>query len=261
MKLNSKLTITPLLAGMAVMAGGSPAFAQSLLVNDGLPTANVNSGTADQSNVAWADNESTATPANFIVPGGSFSIGGSGNYTLTDIRVWDVNGPTTGLSLLGGLASSTMTVNPISTSYTVTPTTYPNGQTYQGSSGDFLPLYQLDFSVDINLAAGQTFDFFLNGPFTFYSDEYVNPFLAASASPSSPFLWLDVGDPAYSDVPTAVTWFSGTGGGTLDGGTAGPGWNQDSVADVQVFGTPDGGSALMLLGGSFAGLAWLRRKM
>jgi hypothetical protein len=254
MKINLKSTVTLLVAGLAVMAGGSSAFAQTLLVNDGLPTVNENSGTADQSNVAWADTETGPNPATYDVPGGSFAIGGTGNYNVTDIRVWDVNGPTTGLSLLGA------TGNVLSSSYTVTPTTYANGQTYQSQSGASLPLYQLDFKVDIDLAAGQTLDFFLNGAYTAYDgDGYVGPFLAASSSPSSPFLWLDVGDPTYSDNPTVLTWFSGTGGGTTG---FGPGWNQDSVADVQVFGSaPDGGSALMLLGSSFAGLAWLRRKM
>ena len=264
MKHQWKQTFTPFLTGIAVLVGGSSGFSQTLLVNDGLPTANENNGLANQSNVAWADTESSSTPANYDVPGGSFTLGGSGSYTITDIRVWDVNGPTTGLSLLGGVSGSSMSLTPISAAYTVTPTTYANGQTYEGQSGNFLPLFQVDFAVDIPLAAGQTFDFFLNGAYTAYpGDGYVGPFLAASASPNSPFLWLDVGDPLVSDVPTVETWYSAgdNGGGTVPWAPF-AGWNQDSVADVQVFGSaPDSGSAMLLLGSTFAGMAWLRRKV
>ena len=260
MKPNLKTTVRRLLAGIGAILAASPALAQTMVVDRGLPTANVNSGTANQSNVAWGDSESTANPAQYDVIGDSFTIGGSGNYTVTDIRVWEVNGPTTGLSLLGGVSGSTISTTPIDSSYTVESVTYANGQTYQGSSGNFMPIYQLDFKVAINLAAGQTFDFFLNGSYVSYDDKgYVGPFLASSAGQSGGgadglMLLLNVN----GSTTSVGTWNSQTGVGTSDWNGY-PGWDKTSDANVEVF-VPDGGSAFMLLGSSLAGLAWLRRR-
>lgn len=55
-------------------------------------------------------------------------------------------------------------------------------------------------------------------------------------------------------------------GGVLDPASVGQwdsnggGWDKSSDVNVQVF-VPDGGTTLMLLGSSLAGLAWLRRKV
>ena len=137
-----------------------------LLFDRGLPTANINTGNANQANVAWADSESSPSGP-FYLPGDDFTLSGSGAYQVTDIRVWTTD-PTAGLSLLGGVAGTT--IGTISSSYTATPVTYANGQGYQTQSGSFLQIYQLDFSVNLALNGGQTFQFFLNGPPSLYGD-------------------------------------------------------------------------------------------
>ncbi len=252
---------------LAILAMASPAFADpNMLFNRGLPTANLNTGDANQSNVAWADTESSTTPSEYWLPGDNFTLSGAGNYAVNDIRVWEVGPPTDGLSLWGGLDSGSI-FGQISSSYSVTPVTYANGSSYQGNYGDYWQIYQLDFSVNLSLASGQTYDFFLDGPYTTYSDtEYANAFLSASNAALSgstqqgadnQFLWLDV-----SPTATIVqTWFSGPpGGGTTEWGAE---WDKDSDANVQVFGTsvPDFASTWMLLCAGLAGLGIIRRKL
>ncbi len=245
------------------------------LVDRGLPTANLNNAAGgNRSNVAWADSESSSSPSEYWIPGDSFAISGSGTYQVTDIRVWEVaNGPTapgylpTGQSLLGGLASGS-TFSQIDSGYTVTPVTYSDGSTYQGQSGNYWNLYQLDFSVNLTLAAGQTYNFFLNSPFVAgdaSGSTYYNAFLHASnaALSGSPqdgsdgtFLWLDVNGASQ----TVQTWDSGTGAGTA-GFPAG--WDKNSDGNVQVFGSsvPDSANTLALFGFSLVGLALLRQKL
>ncbi|MGA3266070.1 MAG: hypothetical protein ABSE16_04525 [Verrucomicrobiota bacterium] len=215
-----------------------------LLFDRGLPTANINTGNANQANVAWADSESSPSGP-FYLPGDDFTLSGSGAYQVTDIRVWTTD-PTAGLSLLGGVAGTT--IGTISSSYTATPVTYANGQGYQTQSGSFLQIYQLDFSVNLALNGGQTFQFFLNGPPSLYGDgTYVNAYLLASnaALSGSPqegangqFLWL-------APDGTVLTWYSGDGGGT-SGWYAG--WDKNSDGDVQVFGTPVPEASTMIAG-------------
>jgi len=239
-----------------------PASATEMLVDRGLPTANLNNASgSDRANVSWADSESSSSPSEYWLPGDSFSIGGSGTYQVTDIRVWEVAAGTTapgilpaGQSLLGGLASDS-TFSQINSGYTVTSVTYGGGSTYQGAAGNsYWSIYQLDFSVNLTLQAGQTYDFFLNSPFVAGDTSgtiFYNAFLHASnaALSGSPqdgsdntFLWLDVNGASQ----IVGTWDSN-----------GSGWDKSSDANVQVFGvsTPDAANTLFLLGLGFVGLA------
>jgi hypothetical protein len=244
------------LIGALAMAMAVNAFADTL-VDRGLPTANLNNAAgANRANVAWADQEPTSTPAEYWLPGDSFAIGGPGSYQVNSMRMWVV-GPSSapppssgGFVLYGGVLGSS-SYNPISSSYTLTPVTYSGGSSYQGSSGSFIPLYQLDFDVNEILQGSDTYQFFLNGPWTANGGSFVNAFLHASnaglsGSPQQGsddfFEWLHVNGSSQ----IVETWHSGTGAGTMG---AGPGWDKGSDANIMVFGSsvPDGGSTALLL--------------
>ena len=154
------------------LAGAMSASAAYVVEQGGLPN------TQPSTDLTWSDQESSANPSGgYMDAGGSFSIGGSGTYTVTGITVWDVintGAPTTGLSLLNASGST------ISSGYTATPATYGNGQNYNpGNPDDYPPatLYKVVFTVNETLSAG-SYQFFLDGPLTLYPNgNYYNSFL------------------------------------------------------------------------------------
>ena len=161
-----KLQIAIMVASLAVAMSAS---AQVVVEQGGLPF------TQPSTDLSWADTETTSVKADmggYSDPGGSFSIGGSGTYTVTGITVWDVvdkasqQAETTGLSLLNANGQQ------ISTGYTATPATYGDGLDYNPGNPDYYPpatLYQVNFTVDVPVSAGSTYDFFLDGPYTYNS--------------------------------------------------------------------------------------------
>jgi len=241
-----------MLAG-ALLVGSPLVAAQTLVFDRGLPTANLNNAAgANQSNVEWADVETL--PETPWLPGDDFTLPGTGPYVVSTIRVWSTDN--TGLSLRGGVAGGTIGV--ISSTYTATAVTYTNSESYQTSGGAFLTLYQIDFSVNISLNGGVTYQYFLDGPpiasgtdFQGASLHASNAALSGSTQTGADDTFLFLGNDG-----TVYTWNSQTGAGTYCPGCVG--WNKTSDGNVQVFAAaPQAVAATPTPALSGLGLAWL----
>lgn len=258
----SSLVLGGSILGLACLAGVTNANADTMLFDRGLPTANLNTSTSPRSNVLWADWEATSVHSTFYQPGDDFTLAGIGPYQVNTIRVWSTDN--TGLSLLGGLAGGSI-VSQSSTYTSTLVTSYDGGLGYKGNSGAYRDVYQIDFGVSIALNAGDTYQFFLDGPAAAYDGGgYVNSFLHASDKDTSgstqqgaddTFLWLNGG--------TVYTWNSGTGVGSLCPSIPCAGDNHPSDGNVQVFGAPipePETYAMMLAGLGLMGFIARRRK-
>lgn len=219
--------------GVALLAGSQLAAAQVLIFDRGLPTTNLNNEAAAQrSNVEWADIETP--PETPWLPGDDFTLGGSGSYVITTIRVWSTE--STGLILRGGIAGHPIGV--VSSDFTVTPATYANGEAYQTNAGPFLPLFQIDFSVNLSLDGGVTYQYFLDGPATASGEDFSgvrlhasNAALSGSTQMGADGIFLFLGNDG-----TVYTWNTMTGGGTYCPGCVG--FDKTTDGNVQVFGAP-----------------------
>ena len=100
-------------------------------------------------------------------------------------------------------------------------------RSYQGSSGAFRDMYQVDFTVSIALAAGQTYAFFFDGT----GGDYTVPFVHASNAALS-------GSPqdGADDTMLWVNILNGTAGVPETWTSLGNGWDKASDVNVQVFG-------------------------
>jgi hypothetical protein len=256
-----KMTLVSICLLLLASATGIFAFETTTILFDrGLPTANLNNiAGVDRSNVAWADFESsidpkTKYPVEYWVPGDDFTISKPGKYEIRTIRVWIVGdeiapslttvqntGGQTRLTLWGGTVSSG--IKAISNKYSLTPVAYGNFTGYQGNSELFRQIYQVDFCVAFDLNGGETFSFFVDGPWKPVSGGYVNVYLHASnrllsgfeqEGANDWFLWLHREGQITGGIDF---WDSGTGEGTLCLPDAPcPGWDKASDANVQVFG-------------------------
>lgn len=203
---------------------------QALAFDRGLPTENLNNAAgANRSNIEWADIETP--PVDPWLPGDDFTLAGVGAYRVKTIRVWSTE--SADLDLRGGVAGGPISV--IANTYTAIPVTYANSQGYQTSAGDFLQLYQIDFSVDIPLDGGVTYQYFLDGPATAAGSDFrgvrmhaSNAALSGSAQPGADDTFLFLGNHA-----TVYTWNTMTGDGTYCPGCIG--WDKTSDGNVQVF--------------------------
>jgi hypothetical protein len=224
--MKSPLRYLPALISTIGLATAMSANA-GLLVDRGLPTANLNNAAGDnRANVAWAFTEYTSSA--YWLVGDTFQNTSADTWHITSIRLWTV-GTTDQAILRGGLDGSTIGV--------ISSATYISGANYQGSSGSMIDMHQVDFTVDITLAAYQTYDFFLDGSGS--EPGIVVPFVHASnaALSGSPQQGAD-NLMLYAEVqngivdPTSVsTWTSDT---HVAGGM---GWDKPSDVNVQVFGT------------------------
>ena len=240
------------LAGAFILAGILQVSADTMLVNRGLPTINLNDAAgANRANVAWAFTEYTSP--DYWVVGDTFQNTGSQTWYIDKIRLWTV-GETDTAILRGGLDGSAIGI--ASSAVSISDATYADSSLYQGNSGSFIAMHQVDFAVNIALAPGQVYDFFLDGSGS--GDGTYVPFAhasnaALSGSPQDQSDNLMLGAEVVNGVvdPTSVgTWNSDQPGV----------WDKDSDVNVQVFGqVPDAGASFALLGFALASLASFRR--
>jgi hypothetical protein len=255
-------------AALAVVCLSSVAAlnADVMVFDRGLPTANLNDAAgANRSNVAWADY--TPYDRKSWAIGDDFNLGGAGSFTITDLRVWIVGSGANPLSdmwsdltLFGG-GNTVGTVNALSTVSTngsdpnvvITPVQYAGGLDYQGSSGNMISFYQVDFLLDWTVDASQTYTFFVGGTPTLYNGRWgkpVSPFLHASNK--------DLSGSTQEGADNKMLELGWDAGGITDlnsWDSNGNGWDKSSDINVQILGTPEPGSLVLL--GSIAGLLGL----
>ncbi len=218
------LVATTSLTGLAV--------ASPLLVDRGLPTANLNNAAgANRSNVSWADVPYTSATDYWLV-GDTFTNTSSQAWVIDSIRMWVVGSVTT-TSLLGGTTGQAIGV--VAASGAISgPVTYADSSTYQGSSGAFSNIFQVDFAVNLTLAAGESYDFYLDGTGNtalYQGAPLVVPFVHASNAALS-------GSPQDgSDGFLLDTHFVNGAVVQRDPfSTQGYGWDKASDLNIQVFG-------------------------
>jgi hypothetical protein len=228
LRIKTKMKRLRLAICMTVVTGCMSVNA-ALLLDRGLPTANLNNAAgADRANVAWAFTQYTSP--DYWVVGDTFKNTSSEAWAIDSIRLWTV-GQTDTAILRGGVEGGSMGI--ISSSYSIADVTYAGGVMYQGSSGSSIGMHQVDFAVNITLAPGQMFSFFLDGsgsgdgtfvPFAHAS----NAALSGSAQDGADDLML------YAEVLNGILDSSSVGSWT----SLGDGWDKASDLNVQVFGSP-----------------------
>jgi hypothetical protein len=237
---------------LSAMVSGA-AMASSMLVDRGLPTDNLNnSAGANRSNVSWAFTEYTS--ADYWLVGDTFTNTSTQTWSITSIRLWTV-GQTDTTILRGGIDGSTIGV--------ISDATYADlsSSLYQGSASATSAMHQVDFAVNITLAAGQTYSFFLDGSGSAAAGKGTfAPFVHASnaALSGSPQVGAD-NLMLYANVLGGIV--DALSVGTWSSSEPSGGWDKPSDVNVQVFGTavPEPGT-LALLGLGLAGLGLSRRR-
>lgn len=266
------------IAAVLVVAALQPAAA-TLIVDRGLPTANLNSSAgSNRSNVAWDFN-----PPETYISGDDFSLptlGASGAaWKIDKIRVWAIAGNAADvppfelgdryntISLFLGTDGPTGTIiNRAKTAsinagahttdnpdIVITPVTYNSGVSYQGSSGDFIQIWQIDFN---NLGLFNPGELMFGVDATGTGKNWFNHASNAALS----------GSP-QEGADNQMRWYTGsasdtsiTFGGFWD--SNGYGWDKSSDHNIQVFATtvPDPATLALLGIGLAAGLGATRRR-
>jgi hypothetical protein len=235
---------------VALFCATASLYADDLLVNRGLPIANLNNAAGtDRSNVAWAD-YSPYDGQNWAM-GDTFSVNAAGAYDVTDLTVWVIGTDSEPLSdmwsdltLFGGgtTAASVQALSTVSTSapdpnVVITPATYAGGLPYQGTYGSPIQLYQVSFLLNWMVTGDTTYSFFVGGTPTaenarLYSPYSVGPFLASSNAALS-------GSPQQGADGLMWEYAYGGSGASMDSfDTNGNGWDKSSDANVLVYGNP-----------------------
>jgi len=269
-------------AGLALALSAGLAAASTLVVDRGLPADHLNNAAgADRSNVAWGfdpaqgafQSGDTFSLAPVAGPGWQIDrltgwvIAGSpddDSFALEDrfsaVSLYLGAAGPAGLTSIDKVASSTITGSTAdAANVIITPVTYAGGANYQGTSGSFIRIWQIDF-LDLGLFAAGDYLFSIAG--------------LAQPNTTSPFWFNHASNAGLGGVPAEgadgqYAWFSGaadaaalTLGGFFD--SDGNGWDKSSDINVQVWATAiPVPAALPLLGGGLALLGlmgWRKRR-
>jgi PEP-CTERM motif len=134
--------------------------------------------------------------------------------------------------------------------------TYADGSTYQGTSGNFHPIFQVDFTnLDLDVAADASLMFGVNG-----SGIGANILSLAASNAALGGVPADGADDLFYFFDASNL---ASGNGSVD--SNGNGWDKSSDIDVQVFGNPNAAAvpepatlALPVFG--LLGIALLKRR-
>lgn len=220
--------------GVGCLLLASTAHADPLVVDRGLPTANLNNAAgANRSNVSWA------VGGGYFI-GDTFTLSGTAatTYTISDIQTWVVarDGAPLSATLFTGIGA-TADLTAASSTPTFTLVTYADGSSYQAPSGAFRSIYQVDFSgLNIVAAGGTTISFGVDGIQAPGGYSFFN--LASNAALS--------GSPqASADNVMSYYYHDGAGAdyyGPLD--SNGNGFDKSSDINVRVFASATTASAV-----------------
>lgn len=203
----------------------------------GLPKANLNNAAGgNRSNVAWAElwnNDATET----YMDGDDYTLAGTGTYHVSTIRVWVVGGDNAAfegypMTLWGTSASQGLAgLSQISAAYTATQVTYVGGVNYQGYSGAYRQIWQIDFATNLIVNGGDTQLFFINGTRPYDNTQTITPFLHASNRLLSGSTMQGADNQMYN-----LTFTNGVATGLDTWDSNGYGWDKSSDFNVQVLG-------------------------
>lgn len=243
------------LAALAATMLSGAAHADVLVVDRGLPTANLNNAAGgNRSNVSWS-----FSGGSFV--GDSFTLGGAAGtiYTIDALRTWVIarDGVPLSATLYTGIgANANLTATSSAASFT--SVTYAGGASYETVGGLIRSLYQIDFTgLNIVAAAGTTISFGVDGVnqggYAFFNHA------SNAALSGSPQSGADNVMSEYLHDGTGATYV-----GVFN--SNGNGWDKSSDINVQVFAdvaaVPEPATwAMMIVGFGAVGGAMRRRKV
>ena len=274
----------PALALVTSLSVSADVQASTLVVDRGLPDTNLNNAAGGaRSNVAWGftppDSDDPNAPTTKFQSGDTFSLPSTGNANLPSWRIdklsaWFIAGSTgddvdpledrfSDISLFLGsgntidkVASSSITGDVADASnVTISKVTYTGGADYQGSSGNFIQLWQVDFT-DLGTFSAGNYAFSLAG----LPDEKTILFNHASNAALGG-VPADGADNQYAWLSGSAADSSLTLGGFID--SDGNGWDKSSDINVQVYASPvplPAAGWLLLTAFGGLGIAARRRK-
>lgn len=254
------MKLSTLIASVVLVGVAAAASAQSLVVDRGLPTANLNDAAgSNRSNVAWG------WYGNNWFAGDNFSLGtadGSNHWEINHIRTWVIIGygygdPNTSaflgaantdvpsdefsaVNLYLGDANGTMSIVKSANltggtatddvNVTLTPVTYSDGTTYQGNSTSFINMYQVDFTgLNITAGSGQSVEFGVDGVAKAYNNGYFGWFNHASNAALS--------GSTQQGADNLMQYYGVAGDYEGPDDSNGNGWDKSSDLNVQVWAT------------------------
>jgi len=244
---------------MLTMLGINPAFATALLVDRGLPTINLNNAAgASRSNVAW-----TFTNPNWGV-GDDFIVDGNGTFKVDTLRTWVIGDyANTSFTLWGGDLASPLSTK--STSGTLQQVTYANGDSYQGSGGGFINIFELEFTnLNWLVNGGDLYNFGVTGKDSSGNYQQISTHASNAALGGSPAAGADGillefnADGPTTAYPNNFYWWASNYGPEWPTYNS---WDKVSDLNVQIEGTPvPEPGTFMLFGLGLASLGALVRR-